>query len=131
MQPSNTLAAASTSKEGWNQEIRARVQGIGAAWNNVSGVMYDRRMPVRLKKQIYKIMVRPAGIYGSETWAVKKQHLCKLEVAEMKCLKVTRGVTRKEKYCEEDRDRDGRTASRKMEDRSIWSCAKAEQDGKQ
>ena len=34
---------------------------------------------------------------------------------------------KREKDCEEDRDRDGRTASRKMEDRSIWSCAKAEQ----
>ena len=33
---------------GLDQEIRARVQGIGAAWNNVSGVMYDRRMPARL-----------------------------------------------------------------------------------
>ena len=30
-----------------------------------------------------------------------------------------------------DRDRDGRTASRKMEDRLIWSCAETEQDGKQ
>ena len=106
MQPSNTLAAASTSKEGWNQEIRARVQGIGAAWNNVSGVMYDRRMPVRLKKQIYKIMVRPAGIYGSETWAVKKQHLCKLGVAEMKCLKVTRVVTRKDRMMNGEERRD-------------------------
>ena len=106
MQPSNTLAAASTSKEGWNQEIRARVQGIGAAWNNVSGVMYDRRMPVRLKKQIYKIMVRPAGIYGSETWAVKKQHLCKLEGAEMKCLRVIRGVTRRDRMMNEEVPRD-------------------------
>ena len=106
MQPSNTLAAASTSKESWNQEIRARVQGIGAAWNNVSEVMWDGRMPVRLKKQIYKIMVRPAGIYGSETWAVKKQHLCKLEVAEMKCLKVTRGVTRKDRMMNGEERRD-------------------------
>ena len=27
----------------------SKVQGIGATWNNVSGVMYDRRMPARLK----------------------------------------------------------------------------------
>ena len=50
---------------GLDQEIRARVQGIGAVWNNVSGVMYDRRMPVRLKKQICKTMVRPAALYGA------------------------------------------------------------------
>ena len=31
---------------GLDQEIRARVQEIGAAWNNVSGVIYDRRMAI-------------------------------------------------------------------------------------
>ena len=31
----------------------------------------------------------------------------------------------------EDRDRDGRTALKKMEDRLTWSCAETEQDGKQ
>ena len=82
------------------------MQGIGAVWNNVSGVMYDRRMPVRLKKQIYKIMVRPAGIYGSETWVVKKQHLCKLEVAEMKSLRVIRGATSRDRMTNEEVRRD-------------------------
>ena len=40
---------------GLDQEIRARVQRIGVAWNNVSGVMYDRRMPVRRKVHIMSV----------------------------------------------------------------------------
>ena len=36
-----------------------------------------------------------------------------------------------EKGCEENRAKDRRTVSRKMEDRSIWSCAETKQDGKQ
>ena len=91
---------------GLDQEIRARVQGIGTAWNNVSGVMYDRRMPARIKKQIYKTMFRPTALYGYETWAVKRQHPCKLEVAEMKCLRAIRGVTRRDRMMNEGVRRD-------------------------
>ena len=51
-------------------------------------------------------MVRPATFYGSKTWAVKKQHLCKLEVAEMKCLREIRGVTRRDRMMNEEVRRD-------------------------
>ena len=51
-------------------------------------------------------MVRPAALYGSETWVVKKQHLCKLEGAEMKCLRVIRGVTRRDRMMNEEVRRD-------------------------
>ena len=39
-------------------------------------------MPMRLKTQMYKTMVRPVILYGAETWAVKEEHVKKLEVAE-------------------------------------------------
>ena len=32
---------------------------------------------------VYKIVVRPAIMYGAETWAVKKAQWKKLDVAEM------------------------------------------------
>ena len=51
-------------------------------------------------------MVRPAALYGSETWVMKKQHLCKLEGAEMKCLRVIRGVTRRDRMMNEEVPRD-------------------------
>ena len=48
----------------------------------MSGVIYDRRMPMRLKAQVYKTMVsRPVVLYGAETWTVKEEHAKKLEVA--------------------------------------------------
>ena len=52
-------------------------------------------------------MVRPAALYGSETWTVKKQQLCELEVAEMKCLRAIRGVTRRDRMTNEEVRRDG------------------------
>ncbi len=38
-------------------------------------------------ESIYKTVVRPAMMYGVETWAVKKAQEKKLDVAEMRMLK--------------------------------------------
>ena len=34
--------------------------------------MCDRRISLRVKGKVYKTVVRPAMMYGAETWAVKK-----------------------------------------------------------
>ena len=47
-------------KEGWTK------------WRNASGVLCDRRIPLRLKGKFYKTTIRPAMLYGTECWAVKK-----------------------------------------------------------
>lgn len=85
-----------------DREVQARLQGTGNTWRNVSGIIYDKRMPMRLKTQVYKTMVRPVILYGAETWAVKEEHVKKLEVAEMRCLRAIRGVTRRERMRNED-----------------------------
>ena len=46
--------------------------------------------------------VRPAMVYGEETWAVKKAHDKKMEVAEMKMLRWMCGVTRLDKIRNEN-----------------------------
>ena len=42
----------------------------------------------------YKTVVRPAMMYGAETWAVKKAQEKKLDVAEMRMLRWMSGVTK-------------------------------------
>ena len=54
-------------------------------------------MKVKIKGKVYKTIVRPAMVYGAETWAVKKAHEKKMEVAEMKMLRWMSGVTRLDK----------------------------------
>ena len=39
-------------------------------WNEESGVMCDKKMPVALKDKVFKTIIRPAMTYGSEYWAV-------------------------------------------------------------
>ena len=65
----------------------------------MSGVLCDRRMKVKMKGKVYKIkmIVRPAMVYGAETWAVKKAHEKKTEVAEIKMLRWMCGVTRSDR----------------------------------
>ena len=63
-----------------------RIQSGWQNWKRVSGILCDRRISLRVKGKVYKTVVRPAMMYGAETWAVKKAQEKKLDVAEMRML---------------------------------------------
>jgi len=48
------------------------------------GVLYDTKVPLRLKGKFYRVAGRPTMLYGIECWAVKKQHENKLSVTKMR-----------------------------------------------
>ena len=56
-------------------------------WERVSGVLCERRMNVKIKGKVYRTVVRPALMYGAETWALKKAQEKKSEVAEIRMLR--------------------------------------------
>ena len=47
-----------------------------------------------IKGKVYRTVVRPALMYGAETWTLKKAQEIKLEVAEMRMLRCMCGVTK-------------------------------------
>ena len=57
---------------GMATEITQRVSAAWRNWKRCSGVLCDRRMPVKLKGKVYKTVVRPALLYGAETWATTR-----------------------------------------------------------
>ena len=63
----------------------------------MSGVICDRRVPARVKGKVYKVAVRPAMLYGLETVALTKRQEAEMEVAELKMLRFSFGVTRMDK----------------------------------
>ena len=75
-------------------EMTHRIQTGWQNWKRVSGILCDRRIRLRVKGKVYKTVVRPAMMYGAETWAVKKAQEKKLEVAEMRMLRWMSGVTK-------------------------------------
>ena len=78
------------------REVKKRVQAGWNGWRKVSGVICDRRLPVRVKGKVYSLMMRPVMVYGLETVAVTKKQVKEMEVVEMKMSRFAMGVTRKE-----------------------------------
>ena len=83
------------------REVKRRVQ---AGWNGcikLLGVIPNRRLPARVKEKVYSSVMRPAIVYGLETVAVTKKQVEEMEVAEMRMLRFTIGVMRKDKIINE------------------------------
>ena len=71
-------------------------------WKDLSGVVCDKKMSVRIKGKIYKTMIRPVMIYGAKTWALKKKDEEHLERTEMRMLHWILGVSQKDHKRNED-----------------------------
>ena len=55
-----------------------------------------------MKRKFYRAAIRPALLYGTECWVIKRYHAQKLSVAEMRMLRWMCGNTRKDKMRNED-----------------------------
>ena len=59
--------------------------------------MCDNRMPERLKGKIYKTVIRPVMLYGSETWTMLENDTRKAATAETRMLRWSTGKTLKDR----------------------------------
>jgi hypothetical protein len=50
-----------------DSEIEHWVNIAWMSWKRMSGILCDQRMSLRMKSKIYKTVVRPMMMYGSET----------------------------------------------------------------
>ncbi|KAK3511140.1 hypothetical protein QTP70_032093 [Hemibagrus guttatus] len=76
------------------KEVKKRVQAGWNGWRKVSGVLCERKISARIKGKVYRTVVRPAMLYGLETVSLRKRQESELEVAELKMLRFSLGVTR-------------------------------------
>ena len=72
---------------GCEAEVESRIKAAWGKWREVSGVVCDRKMPIKLKIKIYNSVIRPVLMYGSETWALRRKEEAKLERTEMRMLR--------------------------------------------
>jgi len=50
-------------------------------------VLCDKKIPLRLKGRVYRIVVRSTITYGTECWPIKKPHVQRIRVAEMRIIR--------------------------------------------
>ena len=55
------------------QEVRRRIQARWMSWRKVSGILCDRKLSAKVNGKMYKSVVRPTILYGSETVAVTER----------------------------------------------------------
>ena len=77
--------------------MKHRIKCGWTKWREASGILCDKRIPIRLKGKFYKAMVRLAMMYGTECWAVGRKIEQRMSVAEMRMLRWMSGFTREDK----------------------------------
>ena len=77
-----------------DRDVDLRVQAAWSSWRKLTGVLYDRKIPLRLKAKIYE--TRPALTYGSECWAMKVTNKRKIATTEMRIHRGILGVSRRD-----------------------------------
>ena len=58
---------------GTTTDCKNRVRLAWNKWREVTGVICDKKVPVKLKHKIYKTVIRPTMTYGAECWTMKKK----------------------------------------------------------
>ncbi|KAL6560155.1 hypothetical protein OROHE_006393 [Orobanche hederae] len=81
-------------KEGeFEDDVTHHIKAGWLRWRAATGVLCDKKVPLKLKGKFYRLAIRPAMLYGSECWAMKKSLESKLEAAEMSMLRWSCGRT--------------------------------------
>ncbi|KAK3551724.1 hypothetical protein QTP70_023244 [Hemibagrus guttatus] len=105
------------------KEVKKRVQAGWNGWRKVSGVLCDRKISARIKGKVYRTVVRAVMLYGLETVSLRKRQESELEVAELKMLRFSLGVTRLDRIRNEyirGTAHVGRLGDKVREDRLRW-----------
>ncbi|EYB85329.1 hypothetical protein Y032_0300g1803 [Ancylostoma ceylanicum] len=74
-----------------------RANAAWMKWRTTTGILCDKKMPIRLKSKGYRTVVRPVALYGTECWAATKAAKQVLHTMEMRMLRWSMGVTLKDK----------------------------------
>jgi hypothetical protein len=51
-----------------DEDVSHRVKVGWMKWHQASGVLYDKRVPQKLKDKFYRMTIRPAMLYIAECW---------------------------------------------------------------
>ena len=76
------------------QEINNRINKFNNNLHLLYPLLKDRNIPRKVKLVIYTTILRPVLTYGHESWTLTSRTRSKVQAAEMKVLRLIKGVTR-------------------------------------
>ncbi|XP_070002242.1 uncharacterized protein [Nicotiana sylvestris] len=80
-----------------DEDVTHRIRTGWMKWRLAFSVLCDKNVPLRLKGEFYKVVVRPTMLYGAESWPVKNSHVQQMKVVKMRMLIWICGHTRLDK----------------------------------
>src|SRR6266853_4742151 len=96
------LGSGIGERGGCEDAVRERIAAAWLKWRGLTEVLCDRRIPLRLKAKIYKTVIRPVLLYGTETMAMRRSEVKKLEVTEMRMWRWLTGTSIRERRTNEE-----------------------------
>ena len=81
--------------------ILKRIQTGWLKFRELSGLLIGKGMSLKSKGIIYTTCIRPAMLYGSETWPTKVEDIRKIQRSEMRMLRWMTGVSLSERKSNE------------------------------
>ena len=83
-------------------EITHRINKFNNSLHLLYPLMKDRNIPRKVKTIIYTSILRPILTYGHESWTLTTKTRSQIQAAEMRVLRLIKGVTRLDKLRNED-----------------------------
>nr|GEX50182.1 hypothetical protein [Tanacetum cinerariifolium] len=68
-------------------DVTHRIQVGWLKWRVATGILCDKKVPLKLKGKFYRVAIRLAIMYGSECWPLTKVQANRMEVVEMSMLR--------------------------------------------
>ena len=72
------------------------------AWGELKSVLSNRGLWIKVKKCLYEGVIVPTALYGAEAWGMRSAERRKVNVLEMKCLRILVGVSRMDRVGNEE-----------------------------
>jgi hypothetical protein len=58
-----------------DEDVSHRIKAGWLKWRQVSDVLCDPRVPLKIKGKFYRTAIRPTMLYGAECWPTKRRHI--------------------------------------------------------
>jgi len=90
------LGTKLTNQNSIQNEIKSRVKSVNACYHSVQNLLSSSLLSKNIKIKIYRTIILPVVLHGSETWSLKMREERRLRVFERRVLRRIYGPMRDE-----------------------------------